>query len=57
MKWVDRLIKGVPLDYQQGYEDGFNAALSVLDKTLKAMGKLDMKNVRKVEGGKQDEKK
>jgi len=40
-------FKELPLDYQQGYQDGFNGCLKVMKSTIKAIGKLDVKNVQK----------
>lgn len=42
------IFKKLPLDYQEGYQDGFNACIKVLKGTLKVMGKLDVKQVQKV---------
>ena len=42
-----KLFKELPLDYQLGYQDGFNGAIKVMQDTLKHIGKLDVKNVQK----------
>ena len=48
MKWLEKLTAEMPLDYQQGYQDGFNGCLKVLKKALKQMGKLEIKAVQRV---------
>ena len=49
MKWLDKLIGIVPLDYEKGFIDGFSSGLKFYKESIDMMHKavLDSEQVRK----------